>query len=350
MKGLFFLFFALISLCLSAGDLKVTDFFSNDGKSDVSDAIQKVIDANPNRTIYFPDGTYILSKPITTPSDPSKSVSLKLADFAILKASSDWKSPEAMVRLGGTDPAHVIHVTGANFTFSGGYVDGSGVANGIAIESGRETLIRNTSIKNTRIGIHIKRCARYTSSDSDVQQVNIYGTGAKDSIGVLVQGNDNTFSNMRIGKVHIGFQLESGGNSLRDIHPLYIYSKDTPDELYRSSIGFLDRAGANWYDYCYSDQFATGFVSSSRTGNIYSRCFCYWYSSRGGVETAFRAEKQFNSIISDFRVDFRKDTQNVLIEVKEAGGTGELVRPVFNPERTKNEGYRPYLQGKIIHI
>ena len=41
-----------------------------DGKSDVSDAIQKIIDKNPNRTIYFPDGVYMISKPICTPADP----------------------------------------------------------------------------------------------------------------------------------------------------------------------------------------------------------------------------------------------------------------------------------------
>ena len=52
--------------------LVITDYIENDGKSSVSAAIQKVIDENPNRTIYFPDGTYVLSEPIITPADPKK--------------------------------------------------------------------------------------------------------------------------------------------------------------------------------------------------------------------------------------------------------------------------------------
>ncbi|MBO5762798.1 MAG: hypothetical protein J6R85_02915 [Lentisphaeria bacterium] len=347
-----FLFLAVFAgwlWCAGAADLTVTDFFKNDGKSDVADAIQKVINENPNRTIYFPDGTYVLSKPILTPADPRRSVSLKLSDFAILKAAETWNSPEAMVRLGGSHPYNSISIPGSNYTFSGGIVDGSGVANGISIDSGRETVIRNTSIKHTKIGIHIKKGANNGSSDADIQQVNIYGTGSPDSIGLWVQGLDNTFTNMRICKVQTGVKLESGGNCLRNIHPLYSYTK-TSDQDYSSSIAFLDQHGSNWYDYCYSDQYATAFVTRSNAGNIYSRCFCFWYTSRGGMETAFRAEKKFNSSITDFRVGFRKDTKNVLMEVKIPGGTGELVRPMFQPELLKDEGHLPYLKGNVIHL
>ena len=37
----------------------VTDFISNDGQTDVADALQDIIDRHPNRTIFFPDGTYL---------------------------------------------------------------------------------------------------------------------------------------------------------------------------------------------------------------------------------------------------------------------------------------------------
>ena len=52
------------------GYLVVTKHIKNDGKTDVADAIQELIDQNPNRTIFFPDGTYCVSKPILTPADP----------------------------------------------------------------------------------------------------------------------------------------------------------------------------------------------------------------------------------------------------------------------------------------
>ena len=83
------------------GYLVVTDTVAADGKTDVADQIQKLIDENPNRTIYFPDGVYVLSHPILTPADPKKSVDLKLSNYAVLKAADGWSSEQAMVRLGG---------------------------------------------------------------------------------------------------------------------------------------------------------------------------------------------------------------------------------------------------------
>ena len=90
------------------GYLVVTDTVAADGKTDVADQIQKLIDENPNRTIYFPDGVYVLSHPILTPADPKKSVDLKLSNYAVLKAADGWSSEEAMVRLGGECPANDI--------------------------------------------------------------------------------------------------------------------------------------------------------------------------------------------------------------------------------------------------
>ena len=65
------------------GYVVITDYIKNDGKQDVSDAIQNVINRNPNRTIFFPDGAYMISKPILTPADPKKSVALVLSIYAL---------------------------------------------------------------------------------------------------------------------------------------------------------------------------------------------------------------------------------------------------------------------------
>ena len=62
----------------------VTDYMQADGKTDVSDALQTLMDENPNRTIFFPDGEYLLEKPILTPAHPQKSVDLQLSNFACL--------------------------------------------------------------------------------------------------------------------------------------------------------------------------------------------------------------------------------------------------------------------------
>ena len=293
-----------------------------DGKRDVSDAIQKIIDENPNRTIYFPDGVYLISKPILTPAEPTKSVALELSNYAIIKAAEGWSHDEAMIRLGGKDAANNIRTPGSNYYLEGGIIDGSGVAKGISIDSGRETVIRNTSIKSVVVGIHVKHGANSGSSDSDIFGVNIVGNNTPESIGVLVEGYDNTFTNMRIGGVHFGFKIRSQANMLRNIHPLYYGSNNS----YETSCGFLDETGCNWYDFCYSDEFATAF-RITKSASHYNNCFAYWYSKRGTKHTIFKSDGEFNSAVMNMHAGHRQHnatTENKILEVGKDGGKGHF--------------------------
>ncbi|MBR6740840.1 MAG: hypothetical protein IKM04_07235 [Clostridia bacterium] len=70
---------------------KVADYISG-SESELSDIIQELIDSNPNRTIFFPDGVYPISKPIATPADPQKSVDLRLSSYAVIRATPDRSS------------------------------------------------------------------------------------------------------------------------------------------------------------------------------------------------------------------------------------------------------------------
>ena len=194
------------------GMVVVTDYVAADGRTDVSEALQKLIESHPNRTLYFPDGTYLLSRPIATPAEPTRSVDLQLSNYAVLKADTAWTNEEAMVRLGGIYPANNIRAVGSCYSLTGGVIDGSGVAKGISIDSGRETKIQNVSMKNVVVGLHIKRGANGNSSDCDISDVNIVGNGATNSIGVFIESCDNTLSNMRITGVLIGEKHTGGGN------------------------------------------------------------------------------------------------------------------------------------------
>ena len=332
------------------GYVVVTDFVPANAGRDVSDELQKVILDNPNKTIYFPDGEYLLSKPICTPGNPKTAVSLELSTFACIRAAEDWDSDEALVRLGAAEPFNDIYTPGSNYYFTGGIIDGSNKANGISIDSGRETCIHHVSIKNTRVGIHIKWGANNRSSDADVHSVNIVGNNAKDSIGVWLVGHDNTLTNMRIASVHTGILAESGGNIFRNLHPLYIYRGDNAEvENYLTSVAFDDRWNDNYYDVCYSDQFCTAFALQTSSRNIYDKSYTMWYSSHGGVENAFKVNGKFNSIVRSPRVNFRGDTVNSLISVSEAGGSGVLDTPMINDvSRIADKQYEEYLINKIV--
>lgn len=271
-----------------------SDYMPADGSVDVSDTLQQLIDENPNRTIFFPDGVYLLSKPILTPAHPKRSVDLQLSNFACLKAASDWSGDEAMVRLGAKEPANDIYTPGSNYGLCGGIIDGSGVAKAISIDGGRETYVRNTNVKNAFVGLHIKHGANNGSSDADIMGVNITGNGAIDSIGVLIDGYDNTLTNMRIADVYTGVEIRSGGNMLRNIHPLYIIHDETY-EHYEKSVGFRILHPMNWFDYCYSDQFAVGFDTLG--GGILKNCFCWWYFDRDTLHLALRSHRPFSGIV-----------------------------------------------------
>lgn len=92
--------FAVVSVA-RAGAVVSAEGLAGNGTVPCADAIQRLIDANPNREIFFPDGTYLLDKPICTPADPAKSVALKLSNYAKFKAAPGWTNTEAMVRLEG---------------------------------------------------------------------------------------------------------------------------------------------------------------------------------------------------------------------------------------------------------
>lgn len=342
------LVFAVVCVGASAdsdrGYIVVTDTVAANTGEDVSDAVQSIIDSNPNRTIYFPDGEYVFSKPIYTPADPRLSVSLELSDFAVLKAGEGWTKGEAVVQLGGKNPANDTHTVGSNYSFEGGVIDGSGVANGISINGGRETAVRNVSIKHTVVGIFVMYGANSGSSDSDIYGVNIIGTGGTDSVGIVLEGFDNTVTNVRIGCVFTGVHVKSGGNILRNVHPLY-YSDYTDFE---NSCGFLIDEGNNWFDYCYSDQFAIGFRTTNYGSSTFNNCFCYWYSPNGGVQTGFRADKYFNSDITSLTLGFKDETYNTVLSVGEVGGTGTISNLSVDADNVDEHSYLAYMEDMTV--
>ena len=328
--------------------LSAADYMPTDGSRDVSDDLQRLIDENPNRTLYLPDGLYRIAKPVLTPADPRKSVSLELTNYAIVQASDDWDSDEAMIRLGGEEPYNSITINGSNYALSGGVIDGNGRARAVSIDSGRETAIRNVSIKHAKVGIHIKHGANSGSSDADISGVNIVGTGGVDSVGVLVEGFDNTFTNMRVANVYVGFDLRSAGNSLRNLHPLY--TSDNTD--YADSCGFRDYCGNNWYSFCYSDQFANGFRLADNVRDVLTDCFAFWYTDKGGPQTLIRCDGRFGSLVKNPKVGFRtKENRNTVLAVGAPGGHGRIEDLCLNhgdESWVSDDVWREYFEGHVI--
>ena len=198
-------------------------------------------------------------------------------------------------------------------------------------------------MKNVTIGLHIKYGTNSGSCDADIVDVNIVGTGKKDSIGVLVEGHDNTFTNMRIGKVNKGVKVSGSANMFRNIHPLYFDSDF--GAAYQESVGFWDVNGNNWYDYCYSDQFATAFKLGANAVSIFDNCQSFWYSPLGDKQVLFEADGQFRSVVTNVRVDFKKSAvfKSVLVAERD-GGKGVITNLVMRKDaEVADNKYLEYL-------
>ena len=164
---------------------------------------------------------------------------------------------------------------------------------------------------------------------------------------VLELGCGNTFTNMRIARVQIGVKLIKGGNYLRNIHPLY--SLKSGWDHYESSVAFYDDSWENWYDFCYSDQYATGFYMKPGLTSIYHNCFCFWWKTLDGGETGFRTDGKFCSILKSPKVTFRGDAPNTnFLIVGEKGGNGIIETPTFNEKMSADKSYKDYLFGPML--
>lgn len=329
------------------GYVVMTDHVKANTGADLSREIQKVINQNPKSVIYFPDGEYVISSPIATPANGDVSVALKLSDNAVIKASDDWSDSEAMIRLGGMNERNDINVRGSNYYLEGGIIDGNGKAKGISIDHGRETSVRDVTIVNTSTGLLVKNGANSGSSDADIENIRIYGNGALSSVGLQIQGWDNTFSNMQISNVQIGVKIETAANLLRDIHVTYVQSGKL-ETAYRSSIGFLDTGDRNWYDNCTSEGFSVGFeIRSSRS--ILSSCVAKWYPDQTSKQICLYTPNAWGSVARSCAAYFTAPKENCeyLIE-DQSGGKGQIIDPVFDETRVNREDYKSHLCGKVV--
>lgn len=317
---------------------------------DAADALQRCIDENPHRTIHIPDGEYLLSHPIATPADPARAVSLRLSDFAFLKAAPDWAHTNAMVRLGARAPANNNRAPGSVYGLYGGNIDGAGRATGIAIESGRETRVQNVAIKRCHVGIHVRKGANGGSADCDVRDVDMTGNNEPGSVGLLVEAHDNTFTNFRMVDFQTGVVVKGSGNLMTNLHPLL--SRASNQRFFADTVGFRDFSDNNSYVRCYSDQFSTGWLFGPKSDNAdLDGCIVYWYDSDPGQRhTAIRCEGAFRALVDDLWAGFR-DTKatNAVLLVGEAGGHGVLRDLRLREDRLNaaDDAFRDHLTGRV---
>lgn len=283
----------------------VTDYVVANTGEDISFFLQEIIDNNPRSTIYFPDGIYTIAYPLTTSAKGMQSVSLQLSDGAVIKAHNNWRGKsrsggdDALIALGGDDSTtNDIVSVGSYYCVMGGTLDGSSRANGINIEGGRESIVRNVCIKNAKVGILIKEGINNGSSDCDFEDITIIGDGMMSTTGINIAACDNTLTNIRIYNVPTGVACTRGGNLIKNVY--VVNNSRAVNDRYR--IGISGTAD-NWISQCYVENCNTGYTV--RDKGILWDCTAAWTNDFCSEQIAFYAAGN-KVVFSGGRADFRE--------------------------------------------
>ena len=278
----------------------VTDYVIPNTGEPLDVFLQELIDVNPRRTIYFPDGEYVIQNPLFTAADGKESVSIQLADGAVIKADKNFKTREgsALLHIGGARPKNDIQSLGSYYVVSGGTLDGNNVADGISVDSGRESVFRNLCIRNPKLkGIYVAKGANNGSSDLDFEDITIIGTGMLGSVGMDIDGYDNTFTNIRVYNMSVGMNVKTGGNLLKSIY----VSIDADKPLVANYTEGIKIKTNNWVSACHVVNVQTAFSFGS--GSEVWDCSAEWTTTKVTKQIMFKFSGN-NLTVSGCRADF----------------------------------------------
>ncbi len=282
--------------------------------------LQALIDENPNRTIYFPDGVYNISRSLVLPMEADKRVSLRLSQYAVIAPQnpSAWEKGTPVLHFGKGESVtdDTIDGVGARIYLTGGTIDGKNVADAVTVDGSGNLLISHIALKNFVNGVNIN------TNNVDIDSITGVGNGTTESTYINVNGSHNTISNLRMCNSFFGIKLTGGANIMRNLHPLITSWSTSPD-----TIGFWDNSDGNFYDYCYADQHATSFKLCDKNTSILNGCYAFWWSPNNGKHWGIHADGKFNSVVygTDIRIYGGNNADKAYIVVDEDGGSGKII-------------------------
>lgn len=325
----------------------VTDFVKANTGEDLYDALQMLINKNPGRTLYFPDGEYVISRSLETEAVPETSTSFYLSSGAILKASDDFKNNDglnALICLGSLDKKNDIRTPGSNFYVMGGVFDCNGVADGISIDGGRETLIKDVVIVNCRYGVHIKEGTNNNSSDSDLDDITIIGNGRINSTGIVTVGLDNTITNIRISNVGRGMQISAG---------VFVANCTVENTAgIKNMVAFGAGGSDAWFSNCVSINCDVAFQIGGARG-FFKQCSAIWTGEECTTQQVMfdTTGSSLRSALVSCTAEFADLEVTTAFLSANGGGSGRVVAPVFDATRvTDRDSTVSYLESGISVI
>lgn len=248
---------------------------ANDG-TDCTTALQNVLNNNIDKTVFIPDGVYVISSPINV----SMSAHIVMSDGAEITSNT---TVPALIKIGGGYSVEAVDVGGS---FSGGTLNAKNADVGMWCDSlGPLFNVSNVSIVNAKTGMKFNKNANFDSGSYTVQNIKISGAGSGlNTKGLLIDSDDNNFNNIFICHVKVGVEITGWSSVLTNIHCVtgkYANGQPTVEE-WAGGIGFnIANNGLTKLTNCYADTFEHGFnytTTDMATGLIMDKCFTYYWA------------------------------------------------------------------------
>lgn len=248
-----------------------------DGETDDTTAIQDCIDNNPHKTIYFPEGTYLISAPLVIPKGNEYQVNLLLDENAVIKTETEIDS---LLEIGADDTPGTYdrYSPYGKLTIQGGTWDATNTTHALYTTSNRKfTIFKDLYVINVeKYGIYLDRGnqAESISTDARLFNISISGNGADinpDAVGLYVYGTDNEFDEIRIQAIKKCIRCNSGGELFSNLHLTASYSNNSLGYAdYNNTIGVeLTADGPYNFNNLYVDTYAQAIAINGSNVDCY---------------------------------------------------------------------------------
>ena len=257
-----------------------------DGEHDDTEIIQFCIDNFPHKTIYFPEGNYLISNSLKIGTANDKQVNLYLDYNARIFTNTNI---DALLEIGKLNNGLWNRYSKGNFVFIiGGIWDCLNTTYGIYLQADRkQNRILNINMINVKTyGIFFAEASHTNhSSDTLIANSSISGTTNEtdNSTGIVFNASDNEIDNVRIQSVKKGIEINRNGNLFNNCH---ITGSSFSALQVSNAIGIeLNGIGMDNFTNIYIDNFGKNVIINTSKQTYFNNLITFYYSTDTSIVT-----------------------------------------------------------------